>query len=135
MDLLAEIYQQIIKDMIAPPKKLKTRGARPPYGMLVKAPGDQRLYRIVSPDELFENVRDFPRRRAGPDWLLIAVGDDAGTSAFTYPWDMVKDAIVVTDSEDWCSTPFKRPLPRPTRLWLDRDQFGAGGSGSTGSQG
>jgi hypothetical protein len=34
--------------------------------MLVKAPGDQRLYPIASQDELFKYVPDFPPHRPGP---------------------------------------------------------------------
>jgi hypothetical protein len=50
--------------------------------------------RIVSQEEFFENFPEFPRDRGGPDWFPIAVGDDAGTSLFCYPWDMVKDVVV-----------------------------------------
>ena len=93
MDLTREIHEQILMRLITPPGKLYTRGVEPPFGMLVRAPGERADYRVVSQDELFENVPDFPRDRVGPDWFLVAIGDDAGTSLFTVPWEMVKDVV------------------------------------------
>jgi hypothetical protein len=90
---MQEIHEQILLRLISPPGKLYTRGAGPPFGMLVRAPGERAEYRIVSQDELFENVPDFPRDRTGPDWFLVAIGDDTGTSLFVCPWDMVKDVV------------------------------------------
>jgi hypothetical protein len=60
---------------------------------LVAAPGGSVTYRIVSQQEFFENVPGFPPDRAGPDWFLVTVGDDAGMSLFVCPWDMVKDVV------------------------------------------
>ena len=40
MNLQQEIHEQILMRLISPPGKLFTRGASPPYGMLVRAPGD-----------------------------------------------------------------------------------------------
>ena len=93
MNLTQEIHEQILMRLIRPPGKLYTRGVEPPFGMLVKAPGERAEYRIVSQDELFENVPDFPRDRTGPEWFLAAIGDDTGTSLFIVPGEMVKDVV------------------------------------------
>jgi hypothetical protein len=93
VSLQKEIHEQILMELISPPGKLDTRGVEPPFGMLVRAPAGQVSYRLVSQAELFENVPDFPRDRVGPDWFLVAIGDDAGTSLFVCPWDMVKDVV------------------------------------------
>jgi hypothetical protein len=93
MSLKKEIHEQILMDLITPPHKLYTRGAQPPYGILVKAPGERPEYAIVSQDELFENVPDFPRDRTGPDWFLVAIGDDTGTSLFIVPREMVQGVV------------------------------------------
>jgi hypothetical protein len=87
------INEHILMRLISPPGKLYTRGVEPPFGMLVRAPGERAEYRIVSQDELFEDVPDFPRDRVGPDWFLVAIGDDTGTSLFTVPWEMVRDVV------------------------------------------
>ena len=75
-----EIHQQILTDLLKRPVRLVNGGVEGPYGMLVRAPAGQVSYRLVSQQESFENVPDFPRERTGPDWFLVAVGDDAGTS-------------------------------------------------------
>ena len=93
MSLTREIHEQFLMDLINPPGKLYTRGAQPPYGMLVKAPGEKPEYRIVSQAELFHEVPDFLRDRVGPDWFLVAIGDDTGTSLFVVPWEMVTDLV------------------------------------------
>jgi hypothetical protein len=93
MELTREIHEQILMRLISPPGKLRTRGAGPPYGMLVRAAGERPEYRIVRQDELFEEVPDFPRDRTGPDWLFGAIGDDTGTSLFVVPWEMVRDVV------------------------------------------
>jgi hypothetical protein len=93
MALTREIHEQILMSLIGAPGKLHTRGASPPHGMLVRAPGEKPEYRIVSQDELFEEVPDFPRDRTGPDWFLVAIGDDTGTSLFVVPWEMVQGVV------------------------------------------
>jgi hypothetical protein len=93
MSLQREIHQQILMNLITPPGKLDTRGVKPPYGMLVRAPGERTEYRIVGQDELFEEIPDFPRDRTGLDWFLVAIGDDTGTGLFVVPWEKVKDVV------------------------------------------
>jgi len=66
MSLAREIHEQILMDLISPPGKRRTRGVGPPFGMLVRAPGARPEYRIVSQDERFEEVPDFPQDRVGP---------------------------------------------------------------------
>jgi hypothetical protein len=93
MSLQREIHEQILKELISPPGKLYTRGVQPRFGMLVRAPGGKPECRIVGQAKLFEEVPGFPRDRTGPDWFLVAIGDDAGTSLFVCPWDTVKDVV------------------------------------------
>ena len=93
MSLQKEIHEQILMELISPPGTLYARGVEPPFGMLVRAPGEKPEFRIVSQDELFEEISDFPRDRTGPDWFLVAIGDDTGTSLFVVPWEKVKDVV------------------------------------------
>ena len=93
MDLIREFHEQILNDLLKLPGKLDTRGVEGPYGLLVKTPARRVSYRVVTQAEFFEKVPDFPRERTGPDWFLVAVGDDIGTSLFCYPCDMVKDVL------------------------------------------
>ena len=93
MNLQQEIHEQILMRLFRPPGKLYTRGVEPTFGVLVRAPGERAEYRIVSQDELFENVPDFPSDRTGPVWFLVAIGDDTGTNLFVVPWEMVKDVL------------------------------------------
>jgi len=62
-----EIHEQILMSLIRPPGKLYTRGVESPFGMLDRAPGGHVSCRILSQQEFFENVPDFPRERTGPD--------------------------------------------------------------------
>jgi len=93
VSLQKEIHEQILIELVSPPGRLYTRGVEPPFGMLVKAPGEKPEFRIVSQDELFEGVADFPQDRVGPHWFLVAIGDDTRRSLFVCPWDIIKDVV------------------------------------------
>jgi hypothetical protein len=75
-----------VDDLFGPGRKLYMRGVRGQCGLLIKAPAGKVSYQKVTQDELFEAVPDFPRDRVGPEWLLIAVGDDVQTTLFVRPW-------------------------------------------------
>jgi hypothetical protein len=93
MSVARKTHQRILSELLARPGKLYTRGVQPPYGLLVKAMAGTISYRFLPRADFFEAVPDYPSDLIGPEWLPIAVEDDAATSLFVRPWKDVEASI------------------------------------------